>query len=218
MVTLFLALGPEPVHIALPHGGKTSQSIILRVRRSPGIHTPPQATSFPWQIKAGPREFGPFCGEKSPGRIETQTNSVQILFHSDNSGENRGWKLSYTAIGNSCCFPWETGKKGFIHSAGGNLLFCSACSLFKGNPCPLVQPPINGKIEPSQAKYTFKDQVVISCNTGYKVLKVWGDGVEQGGTLPPKAITSLLGRANTTHTPWASSPGPRAQPPLAIFS
>ncbi|KAM6304823.1 LOW QUALITY PROTEIN: mannan-binding lectin serine protease 1-like [Aegotheles albertisi] len=90
------------------------------------------------KIKAGHMEFGPFCGEKSPGRIETQTNSVQILFHSDNSGENRGWKLSYTAI---------------------------------GNPCPLVQPPINGKIEPSQAKYTFKDQVVISCNTGYKVLK-----------------------------------------------
>ncbi|KAM6258512.1 LOW QUALITY PROTEIN: mannan-binding lectin serine protease 1-like [Porphyrio hochstetteri] len=90
------------------------------------------------KIKAGHREFGPFCGEKSPGSIETQTNSVQILFHSDNSGENRGWKLSYTAI---------------------------------GNPCPLVQPPINGKIEPSQAKYTFKDQVVISCNTGYKVLK-----------------------------------------------
>ncbi|KAM4659567.1 LOW QUALITY PROTEIN: mannan-binding lectin serine protease 1-like [Amazona ochrocephala] len=90
------------------------------------------------KIKAGNREFGPFCGEKSPGSIETQTNSVQILFHSDNSGENRGWKLSYTAI---------------------------------GNPCPLVQPPINGKIEPSQAKYTFKDQVVISCNTGYKVLK-----------------------------------------------
>ncbi|KAM6127464.1 LOW QUALITY PROTEIN: mannan-binding lectin serine protease 1-like [Phoenicopterus ruber ruber] len=88
------------------------------------------------KIKAGHREFGPFCGEKSPGRIETQTK-VQILFHSDNSGENRGWKLSYTAI---------------------------------GNPCPLVQPPING-IEPSQAKYTFKDQVVISCNTGYKVLK-----------------------------------------------
>ncbi|NXG25165.1 MASP1 protease, partial [Grallaria varia] len=90
------------------------------------------------KIKAGQKEFGPFCGEKSPGRIETQTNSVQILFHSDNSGENRGWKLSYTAI---------------------------------GNPCPPVQPPINGKIEPSQAKYTFKDQVVISCNTGYKVLK-----------------------------------------------
>ncbi|XP_039344955.1 mannan-binding lectin serine protease 1 isoform X5 [Mauremys reevesii] len=94
------------------------------------------------KIKAGRKEFGPFCGEKSPGRLETQSNSVQILFHSDSSGENRGWKLSYTAI---------------------------------GNPCPLVQPPLNGKIEPSQAKYTFKDQVVVSCNTGYNVLK---DNVE----------------------------------------
>lgn len=29
-----------------------------------------------------------------------------------------------------------------------------------------------GKIEPSQAVYSFKDQVLISCDTGYKVLKV----------------------------------------------
>ncbi|MGH0126663.1 UNVERIFIED_CONTAM: hypothetical protein FKN15_021185 [Acipenser sinensis] len=50
------------------------------------------------KIKAGREEFGPLCGERSPGRIETGSNSVQILFHSDNSGESRGWKLSYTAI------------------------------------------------------------------------------------------------------------------------
>ncbi|XP_069473581.1 mannan-binding lectin serine protease 1 isoform X3 [Ambystoma mexicanum] len=54
------------------------------------------------KIKAGRKEYGPICGEKSPGRIETGSNSVQILFHSDNSGENRGWKLSYVAAGNSC--------------------------------------------------------------------------------------------------------------------
>ncbi|XP_015270725.1 PREDICTED: mannan-binding lectin serine protease 1 [Gekko japonicus] len=90
------------------------------------------------KIKAGLKEFGPFCGEKSPGRIETRSHSVQILFHSDNSGENGGWKLAYTAI---------------------------------GDPCPLVEPPLNGRIEPSQATYTFKDQVVVSCNTGYNVLK-----------------------------------------------
>ncbi|XP_053165718.1 mannan-binding lectin serine protease 1 isoform X5 [Hemicordylus capensis] len=90
------------------------------------------------KIKAGNQEFGPFCGEKSPGRIETRSNSIQILFHSDNSGENEGWKLMYTAV---------------------------------GDPCPLVEPPINGKIEPSQATYTFKDQVVISCSTGYHILK-----------------------------------------------
>ncbi|XP_042312562.1 LOW QUALITY PROTEIN: mannan-binding lectin serine protease 1 [Sceloporus undulatus] len=94
------------------------------------------------KIKAGLNEYGPFCGERSPGRIETRSNSIQISFHSDNSGENGGWKLSYTAI---------------------------------GDPCPLLEPPINGKIEPSQATYTFKDQVVISCNTGYHILK---DNVE----------------------------------------
>ncbi|XP_016083477.1 mannan-binding lectin serine protease 1 isoform X2 [Ornithorhynchus anatinus] len=94
------------------------------------------------KIKAGQNEFGPFCGEKSPGHIETKSNSIQILFHSDNSGENGGWKLSYTATGNSC---------------------------------PGLQPPINGKIEPSQAMYSFKDQVVISCDSGYNVLKDNGE-------------------------------------------
>ncbi|XP_063298884.1 mannan-binding lectin serine protease 1 isoform X2 [Pelobates fuscus] len=94
------------------------------------------------QIKAGRREFGPFCGEKSPGRIETGSNSVQILFHSDNSGENTGWRLTYTVTGTSC---------------------------------PDLRPPLNGQIEPSQSKYTFKDQAVISCKPGYRVLK---DNVE----------------------------------------
>ncbi|XP_012645082.1 mannan-binding lectin serine protease 1 isoform X3 [Microcebus murinus] len=90
------------------------------------------------KIKAGPNVLGPFCGEKAPEPINTQSHSVQILFRSDNSGENRGWRLSYRAA---------------------------------GNECPELQPPVNGKIEPSQAKYSFKDQVLISCDTGYKVLK-----------------------------------------------
>ncbi|KAJ1087163.1 hypothetical protein NDU88_000355 [Pleurodeles waltl] len=54
------------------------------------------------KIKAGRKEFGPICGDTSPGTIVTGSHSVQILFHSDNSGENRGWKLSYLATGNSC--------------------------------------------------------------------------------------------------------------------
>lgn len=57
------------------------------------------------QISAGGREFGPFCGDKSPGTIETETNSVAIVFHSDNSGENRGWSLSYSAVGTVCAAP-----------------------------------------------------------------------------------------------------------------
>ncbi|XP_006156799.1 mannan-binding lectin serine protease 1 isoform X1 [Tupaia chinensis] len=94
------------------------------------------------KIKAGPDVLGPFCGEKAPEPISTQSHSIQILFRSDNSGENRGWRLSYRAT---------------------------------GNECPELQPPVHGKIEPLQAKYSFKDQVLVSCDTGYRVLK---DNVE----------------------------------------
>uniref|UniRef100_A0A8C9A448 MBL associated serine protease 1 n=1 Tax=Prolemur simus TaxID=1328070 RepID=A0A8C9A448_PROSS len=94
------------------------------------------------KIKVGPNVLGPFCGEKAPEPINTQSHSVQIMFRSDNSGENRGWRLFYRAT---------------------------------GNECPDLHPPVNGKIEPLQANYSFKDQVLISCDTGYKVLK---DNVE----------------------------------------
>ncbi|XP_036705984.1 mannan-binding lectin serine protease 1 isoform X2 [Balaenoptera musculus] len=94
------------------------------------------------KIKTGPKVLGPFCGEKAPEPINTQSHSVQILFRSDNSGENRGWRLLYRAT---------------------------------GNECPKLQPPVDGKIEPLQAKYFFKDQVLVSCDTGYQVLK---DNVE----------------------------------------
>ncbi|XP_025863132.1 mannan-binding lectin serine protease 1 isoform X3 [Vulpes vulpes] len=94
------------------------------------------------KIKAGPKVLGPFCGEKAPEPINTESHSVQILFRSDNSGENRGWRLSYRAT---------------------------------GNECPDPELPVHGKIEPLQATYSFKDQVLISCDTGYKVLK---DNVE----------------------------------------
>lgn len=61
---------------------------------------PPFSSSCPSQIKAGPKVLGRFCGEKAPEPINTQTHNVQIRFRSDNSGENRGWKLSYSATGN----------------------------------------------------------------------------------------------------------------------
>uniref|UniRef100_A0A8C4RZ30 MBL associated serine protease 1 n=1 Tax=Erpetoichthys calabaricus TaxID=27687 RepID=A0A8C4RZ30_ERPCA len=84
-------------------------------------------------------EFGPFCGDQSPGKIETGSNRVQILFHSDNSGDNGGWKLTYSAV---------------------------------GTPCPVPKPPENGKIVPALNKYSFKDQVLITCDPGFKILKV----------------------------------------------
>uniref|UniRef100_A0A672H7B7 Mannan-binding lectin serine peptidase 1 n=1 Tax=Salarias fasciatus TaxID=181472 RepID=A0A672H7B7_SALFA len=49
--------------------------------------------------------FGPFCGQVSPGVIQTDSSSATIIFHSDQSGENRGWKLHYTATGSQCPLP-----------------------------------------------------------------------------------------------------------------
>ncbi|KAJ8397257.1 hypothetical protein AAFF_G00440910 [Aldrovandia affinis] len=90
------------------------------------------------KIQAGQREIGPLCGDRSPGRIRTGSNSIQIIFHSDNSGENIGWRLSYTA---------------------------------EGSQCPVLQPPVNGKMEPVQPQYSFKDHILITCDHGYKVSK-----------------------------------------------
>ncbi|XP_017564365.2 mannan-binding lectin serine protease 1 isoform X2 [Pygocentrus nattereri] len=57
------------------------------------------------KVQAGDRELGPFCGDRSPGRIQTESNIVNILFHSDNSGENLGWKITYTATSSECPVP-----------------------------------------------------------------------------------------------------------------
>uniref|UniRef100_A0A8C7D2M7 MBL associated serine protease 1 n=1 Tax=Oncorhynchus kisutch TaxID=8019 RepID=A0A8C7D2M7_ONCKI len=55
------------------------------------------------KIQAGEKEYGPFCGDRPPGKIQTESNKVQVFFHSDNSGENIGWRLSYTSSGRSHC-------------------------------------------------------------------------------------------------------------------
>ncbi|XP_061828448.1 mannan-binding lectin serine protease 1 [Nerophis lumbriciformis] len=59
------------------------------------------------RIRAGARDLGTFCGRQSPGVIETDSNVAAILFHSDNSGENLGWRLTYTSVeaGSQCPIP-----------------------------------------------------------------------------------------------------------------
>ncbi|XP_008307430.1 mannan-binding lectin serine protease 1 isoform X1 [Cynoglossus semilaevis] len=57
------------------------------------------------KITGGSTEQGPFCGDKSPGVIEVDSNVASVVFHSDNSGENLGWRLTYTAIGSKCVVP-----------------------------------------------------------------------------------------------------------------
>lgn len=51
-----------------------------------------------------------------------------------------------------------------------------------------------GKIEPSQAVYSFKDQVLVSCDTGYKVLKVQSAAAGRENTacrVPPNILLSF---------------------------
>uniref|UniRef100_A0A8C2WUP2 MBL associated serine protease 1 n=1 Tax=Cyclopterus lumpus TaxID=8103 RepID=A0A8C2WUP2_CYCLU len=51
------------------------------------------------KITAGSSEFGPFCGDRPPGDLQTDSNNVTISFHSDNSGEHLGWRITYTSTG-----------------------------------------------------------------------------------------------------------------------
>ncbi|XP_068601458.1 mannan-binding lectin serine protease 1 [Brachionichthys hirsutus] len=60
------------------------------------------------KVTAGSSEFGPFCGDRSPGEIQTDSNVATVFFHSDNSGENLGWKITYTSTGNLCPVPETT--------------------------------------------------------------------------------------------------------------
>lgn len=43
------------------------------------------------------RQFGPYCGDGFPGplAIETHSNTVDIIFQTDLTGQNKGWKLRY---------------------------------------------------------------------------------------------------------------------------
>ncbi|XP_075884572.1 mannan-binding lectin serine protease 1 [Nelusetta ayraudi] len=54
------------------------------------------------KVQADSRVFGPFCGDKAPEEIQTDSHVATVFFHSDDSGENQGWRLSYTSIGSEC--------------------------------------------------------------------------------------------------------------------
>lgn len=46
---------------------------------------------------AGNQQFGPYCGDGFPGplKIETSSNTVNIVFQTDKTGQKKGWKLRY---------------------------------------------------------------------------------------------------------------------------
>ncbi|NXI35182.1 C1R protein, partial [Galbula dea] len=57
------------------------------------------------KIQAQGREIGEFCGKKSPGIIETNSNEVDILFLTDESGFSLGWKIHYISEKIRCPQP-----------------------------------------------------------------------------------------------------------------
>ncbi|XP_074857850.1 complement C1r subcomponent-like [Carettochelys insculpta] len=57
------------------------------------------------KIQAKGREIGEFCGKVSPGSIQTNSNEVDVLFFTDESGFSRGWKIRYSSERIRCPQP-----------------------------------------------------------------------------------------------------------------
>ncbi|CAL1587819.1 unnamed protein product [Knipowitschia caucasica] len=57
------------------------------------------------KVVSGSQVFGPFCGSVAPGPIQTESSSVTVKFHSDDSGENKGWSLKYSTTEVDCGPP-----------------------------------------------------------------------------------------------------------------
>ncbi|KAF4804855.1 Complement C1r subcomponent [Turdus rufiventris] len=57
------------------------------------------------KIQEQGREIGEFCGREPPSIIETNSNEVDILFLTDDSGFSRGWKIHYTSEKIRCPQP-----------------------------------------------------------------------------------------------------------------
>ncbi|NWZ73851.1 C1R protein, partial [Acrocephalus arundinaceus] len=91
------------------------------------------------KIQARGREIGEFCGREPPGIIETNSNEVDILFLTDESGFSRGWKIHYTSEKIRC-----------------------------PQPVPRDQFTIIRDLQPV---YQFQDYFVVSCKTGYNLMK-----------------------------------------------
>ncbi|XP_074874282.1 mannan-binding lectin serine protease 2 [Carettochelys insculpta] len=57
------------------------------------------------KIKTPKKEYGPFCGQNVPPKIETGSNAVDITFTTDISGDHTGWKIKYTTTALTCPSP-----------------------------------------------------------------------------------------------------------------
>uniref|UniRef100_F7EI40 Complement C1s n=1 Tax=Macaca mulatta TaxID=9544 RepID=F7EI40_MACMU len=71
---------------------------------------------------AGDQQFGPYCGRGFPGplNIETKSNVLDIIFQTDLTGQNKGWKLRYHGDPMPCpkeetpTSVWEPAKAKYV--------------------------------------------------------------------------------------------------------
>ncbi|MBN3279820.1 C1S protein, partial [Polyodon spathula] len=55
------------------------------------------------RIRAGGREWGPYCGNVAPkDPVVTNSNHAEVLFNTDGYGANKGWKIKYTTKAKTC--------------------------------------------------------------------------------------------------------------------
>ncbi|KAM8924079.1 complement C1r subcomponent [Pelodytes ibericus] len=69
------------------------------------------------KIFTGEKILDTFCGRRSPGVLKTNSNSVDIVFDADESGESRGWKLHYSSQPIQCPTPVPRDKFTIISPA-----------------------------------------------------------------------------------------------------
>ncbi|KAF4087648.1 hypothetical protein AMELA_G00073030 [Ameiurus melas] len=149
-------------------------------------------------IKTDTDTFGPFCGKDRPAAILTAAQHVNVIFHSDTEGTNRGFSLEYKpkvmecpgkVTPNSVVSPvrdrYQVGESVIVHCLTGYVLpdatetFRSTCQL-NGNwspkqNCELVNcgpPDLPDLIVLTEENphTSYEDKITVKCSSAYYTL------------------------------------------------